>query len=1036
MNLTRGSLAQPAVLAVVVAIVVLFGALAWRSLPIQLLPETTRPVITVFNSWPQAAPADMESVIVEPQEAVLRRVAGLREINSDINQGFGSISLQFELGANMDQALINVISALNQAPPRPLDANEPVVFSGASGGNGQLVASILIRPAPGNPDQDIYGTRYQSVIADQVEPRLARIPGVAAVQLNSQRARQVQIRFDPYRAAALGIPISAIASAVSQSADSSGGFADVGRRQYTVRVVGQYDVERLGQLIVAWNDGRPVQLSEVADVSLGLTDPAGISIRNGYPSFYITMQRSNDANSVTIMDETRAALAELNDGVLREAGLVADLSFDSSVYVRRALSLVQGNLVLGMLLALGILWFFLRDRRSIAVIALIVPVSLLGALLAVQLFGLSLNVISLAGLAFAVGLVMDAGIIVQENILRFRGDGEAPERAVLHGAEQVKGALFAATMTTIAVFVPVLFLDGVEGQLFRDLALTISAAVVASMLAALTVIPVLSRRWLVRSDLADPHEHWWTALARGAVRATDTPVRRWGLIAATIVVPAVIAIAIKPTADFLPSARADAANVFFNLPAGINQKVFEEELGRELIARLKPYMDHEREPYIRGYNLSMNSAFNILFLYPEKPEETERWIELLRGDLLKGIPDVQAFTVRASLLGIGLETGRSISVDLRGSDVGALMSAAAKGAELVGERIPGAIVRPVPGASMAEPQLEVVPRERRIVEAGLNPQDLARAVRAMTGGLFVSEYFDGNDRYDVILRSERWSDPAQLAALPVSTPLAGPQTIGELADIRRSVGPTQLRRVNGQRTISLVVVPPDTMTVEDALGVLREELGPQIQALLPAGATIAYRGSADQLEDALTQMVKNFALALLVLVMIMAAIFRSIRDALIVLLVMPLALSGGLIALWLLNLVTYQSLDMLTMIGFIILLGLVVNNAILLVAETRFGLAAGMSLRDAVEASLRVRARPVYMSTLTSLFGMLPLMLMPGTGSDIYRGLATVIVGGMLFSAAFTLLLMPALLRIGEGRSLLATARMRFFQTAPAEGTP
>lgn len=1034
MNPTRGSLAQPAVLAVVVALVVLFGALAWRSLPIQLLPETSRPVITVFNGWPQAAPADLEATIIEPQEALLRRVPGLREVNSNINQGSGAITLEFELGADMDQALINVISALNQAPPRPLDADEPVVFSGAAGSNGQLVASILIRPLPDNPDQDIYGTRYQAVIADQVEPRLARIPGVAAVQLNSQRARQVQIRFDPYRAAALGIPIPAIAGAVAQSADASAGFADVGRRQYTVRVLGQYDVERIGQLIVAWNEGRPVQLSEVAEVSMGLTDPAGISIRNGYPSFYITMQRSNDANSVAIMDETRLALEELNAGVLREAGLVADLSFDSSVYVRRALDLLQGNLLLGIALALGILWFFLRDRRSILVIATIVPVSLLGALVVVQLFGLSLNVISLAGLAFAVGLVMDAGIVVQENILRFRQEGEAPERAVLHGADQVKGALFAATMTTIAVFVPVLFLDGVEGQLFRDLALTMSAAVVASMLAALTVIPVLSRRWLVRSDAADPHAHWWDALARTAVRVTDRPAWRWGWIVATIVVPAAVAIAIKPTADFLPSARADAANVFFNLPAGVNQRAFEEELGAEIIARLKPYMDRAQEPYIRGYNLSMNSAFNILFLYPEKPEETERWIELLRGDLLKGIPDLQAFTVRASLLGIGLETGRSISVDLRGSDVGALMAAAAKGAELVGGRLPGAIVRPVPGTTMAEPQLEVVPRERRLVEAGLNPQDLARAVRAMTGGLFVSEYFDGNDRFDVVMRSERWSDPAELAALPVWTPLAGPQTIGELADIRRSVGPTQLRRVNGQRTISLVVVPPDDMTVEDALQVLREELGPQIQAMLPSGASIAYRGSADQLEGALADMVKNFALALLVLLMIMAAIFRSLRDACTVMLVMPLALSGGLIGLWLLNLVTYQSLDMLTMIGFIILLGLVVNNAILLVAETRFGLAAGLSLRDAVEASLRVRARPVYMSTLTTLFGMLPLVVMPGTGSDIYRGLATVIVGGMLFSAAFTLFLMPALLRLGEGSGL--AWRARFFRTAIAEGTP
>ncbi len=1015
MNLTRGSLAQPALLAALVSIICLFGGLSLWSLPIQLLPQTTRPVISVNNGWPQAAPADLESYIIEPQEAMLRRVPGVREITSNINQGFGSISLEFELGADMDQALLNVISALNQAPPRPLDANEPFVFSGASGNNGQLVASIQIRPLPDNPDQDIYSPRYQAVIADQIEPRLARIPGIAAVQLNSQRQQQVLIEFDPYRAAALGIPIQSIASAVNQSANSSAGSANVGRRQYTVRVMGQYDVAQLGQLIVAWNAGRPVQLDEIAKVSLAPTDAFGINVRNGFPAYYITLQRSNDGNSVAILDETRIALAELNAGPLATIGLAADLSFDSSVYVRRALNLVQGNLVLGMLLALGILWFFMPDRRSILIIALIVPISLLGSLLVVQLFGMTLNVISLAGLAFAVGLVMDAGIIVQENILRYREQGESSEIAVERGAEQVKGALFAATMTTVAVFLPVLFLDGVEGQLFRDLALTLSVAVLASMLAALTVIPVLSRRWLKYAVPHDPHAHWWDKLARLTVASTDRPSWRWGWLLATIVLPVGIAIAIKPSADFLPSARADAVNVFFNLPAGISQQTFEHELGAEIIARLKPHMDHEREPYIRGYNLSMSSAFNILYLYPEKPEETEAWIELLRGPLLQGIPDVQAFTVRASLLGIGLETGRSISVDLRGSDVALLMASAAHGAELVSERLPGAIVRPVPGASLAEPQIEILPRERRLVEAGLNPQDLARAVRAMTGGLFTGEYFDGNDRYDVILRGANWNDPGQLAAMPIWTPLAGPQTVGELAEIRRGVGPTQLRRVNGQRTISLVVVPPDHMTVEDALTILRDELGPQIQALAPGGFSIAYRGSADQIEGAMSAMLKNFLLALLVLVIVIAAIFRSLRDALLVMLVMPLALSGGLIGLQLLNLVTYQSLDMLTMVGFIILLGLVVNNAILLVSETRHGQANGLALREAVEAAVRVRARPVYMSTLTSLFGMLPLMLMPGTGSDIYRGLATVIVGGMLFSSAFTLFLMPAMLRLVEG---------------------
>lgn len=1032
-DITRGSLAQPAVLAVVVAIVALFGLLAMLSRPIQLLPETSNPVISVNTGWREAAPAEVESYIVEPQEAVLRNVPGVTEISSFIGRGFGSISLEFAIGTDMQEALINVINALNQAPPLPVDASEPQVFSGASGNNGQNVATLQIRPKPDNPNTDLYDPAYQHVIENVLQPRLARIQGVSSVQLNSLRARQVQITFDPYRAAALGISIGSIAQTVQGSVDSSAGFANVGRRQYTVRFAGQYEIERLGELIVAWNGDRPVQLNEIADVRLGLADPFGVNLRSGYPAYYVALQRSNDSNTVQILDDLNVALAELNAGALNEVGLVAELSFDSSIYIRRAISLVNENLLLGVMLAVGILWYFLRDRRATLIIAASVPVSLLVAFISLQVFGLTLNVISLAGLAFAVGLVLDASIIVQENIMRHRAQGEALLDAVLKACGEVKGALFASTMTTVAIFLPVVFLEGLEGQLFKDLALTLSVAVIASMFAALTVVPVLSRYCLRATEMRDPHTHWWESLTRLVLRLTDRAVARWAWIVGLIVVPAMLGVALKPGADFLPSARADAVTVFFNVPPGVNNELFEEEIAAEIVERLRPYVEHREQPYIRGYNLSMFGTFNILYLYPQNAEDTEAWVDLLRGPLLGGIPDVQAFASRASLLGVGFDGGRSISVDLQGADIVGLMNAAQAGMGFISEAIPGATVRPASSLALAEPELQLLPRERRITEAGLNPQEVATAVRAFTGGLFVSEYFDGNQRYDVILRAPRWQYPEQLAATPIATPLAGAQTIGELAEIRRTVGPTQLARVDGQRTVSLLVLPPEHMTVEAALDILRNEVGPKLQAELPAGSSIAYRGSADQLEEALFNMLKNFLLALLILFMIMAAIFKSMRDSLLVLMVMPLALSGGLLALRILNLFTYQSLDMLTMIGFIILMGLVVNNAILLIDQARQAQAQGRPMREAVEAAVRVRARPIYMSTLTSLFGMLPLMLVPGTGSDIYRGLATVIVGGMLFSAVFTLVLMPAMLRAFEPGSL---ARLFHSRSTIAEGSP
>lgn len=1024
MNLTQISLKNPAAVAAVVALIMVFGFLSISSRPIQLLPVLERPQITVFTNWREAAPAEMESQIIEPQEEVLRRTRGVQEINSTIARGFGSVTLTFAVDENMDQALINVINNLNQAPPLPADANEPFVNAGGGRGGG-YVASIQVYPTRDNPDTDVASPKYERLFRDVIEPRLARIPGVVRVDMNGFRPQEVRITFDPWRAAALGVSINQISQAVAGASDSSGGFADVGRRQYTVRVIGQETVDRLDDLIVAWVGERPIHLREVATVSKTQVDPFGFNIRSGYPAFYIGVAGDNNANTVDVLDHVNEAIAELNAGPAAAEGMIVELSFDASIYIRRAIALVQNNLGLGVLLAIGVLWFFLRAGRATLIIAGAIPVSLAVAFIALQVFNVSLNVISLAGLAFAVGLVLDAAIIVQENIVRYQQQGKSPGDAVRLGADQVRGALFASTLTTVAIFLPILFMGGVEGQMFSDLALTLSVAVLASFFAAMTIVPVASRLWLKDLPPEDRFTKWWDAITALVMKLTRTGTARLAWVVGLTVISVSLVLGLKPKADFLPSAEADAVTVFFNMPPGINNDVFQNEIGADIIERLRPHMDKEKAPYGKGYNLSMFGSFNILYFYPEDPAETEQWLEMFRGGFLAGIPDTQAFTSRASLLGIGFNGSRTISVDLQGADVAGLMDAARVGLGKIREILPGAVVRPVPGLTLAEPELQILPDRRRITEAGLTPRDLSNAVRAMTGGLFVGEYFDGNDRFNMILRTGKWTNPDELSAMPIATPLAGPQTIGSLATIQRTVGPTQLQRFDGQRTISLQVNPPDEVTVEEALETLRNEVGPTIFAALPAGSSINYRGSAGQLEGALNSMLQNFLLAVLILFMVMAAIFKSLRDSALVLLVMPLALAGGITALWLLNLVSYQSLDMLTMIGFIILLGLVVNNAILLVSQTRDGERDGLPRNKAVEAAVRVRARPVYMSTLTSIFGMLPLMLIPGTGSDIYRGLATVIVGGMLFSAIFTLVLMPSLLRMGEQGDIFYQLRER-----------
>jgi multidrug efflux pump subunit AcrB len=1019
MNFTRSSIKNPAAVIVITLLILVFGFLSVAKLPLQLVPDIQQPQININSGWRAAAPEEIESVIIEPLERAVKNTPGVTDISTNISRGGGNISLTFDVGTNMQEAMINVLNNLNQAPPLPLEAREPIISAAGTGPNAPNAASLLIKPSEGSTVEDI--TLYQKLIDDLVEPRFSKIAGVARVNLNSERARELRIEFDPYKAAALGLSISQISSTISQASNTSGGFAEVGRRNYTVRFAGQYEVDQLGQMIVGYSDAgsnsaRPIYLSDVATVKETQQDKFGFTLRSGKPGYYITIQQANGSNTVEVLDEINRAISELNNGALKEVGLMIDLSFDASVHIRNALNLVKSNLGLGVLLALGILWFFLRGIKPTLIIAVTIPISLAVAFLALSLFDRSLNVISLAGLAFSVGLVLDAAIIVQENIVRLRSEGFSDRKAVLKGTLQVTGALFASTATSVAIFLPIMFMQGIEGQLFSDLALTLSVAVVASLVTAITVVPVLSEYLLKGISSQDPFITYWERITGFVMKLTNSNTKRWGWTISLLGGSILTATLLMPRTDFMPRAPIDG--FFFNLsmPPGGNLDFLEKEVAARVKERLAPYLSGEKQPKIKSYNFSSFTAYTGGFIYSDDPRRVEELMNVIKTQVLHDLPDTQIFLFRGSMINVsGGGNGRSITLDLQGPDIDTLMDSAKTGIASINQAMPNANARPVPGLSLSEPELQLIPNDRRISQAGITRREVANAVRAFTGGLFVNEYFDGNDRMNVILRGTKWNTPDELAALPIYTPLAGIQTIGELAQINRTVGPTQLRRVDGKRTISIVISPPQTMSLEEAVSILNEKVIPNIRQSLPDNASIQLSGNANRMQSAIVDMLINFMLALMILFLLMTALFKSAKDSVLVLLVMPLAVAGGVIALSLLNLVTFQSLDLLTMIGFIILLGLVVNNAILLVDQTRQAEAAGLNRVDAVAQAVRIRARPVYMSTLTSLFGMLPLMAIPGVGSEIYRGLATVIVGGMGISTMFTLVLMPSLLQLSFG---------------------
>ncbi|GAB4202082.1 MAG: efflux RND transporter permease subunit [Wenzhouxiangellaceae bacterium] len=1001
------------------ALVALFGFFALRELPIQLFPDIDQPRISIWTGWRAASPLEVEAELLEPQERVLQGLPGLESMQANANSGGSYVELQFGLETNMDQMLVEVISRLNRLPPLPADADPPAISLAGGAQGGPALTWFFVQLLPDTP-----GTleEYEPRIREILETRLSAIDGVASVNINAGREEQLQVTVDPYRAAELGIMLPDIASRAAAANDVSGGQVDIGRREFTLRFTGRYQPEQLSQLVLDWRDGRPVRLGDVASVKVDRSRRAGLAYQNNNPAMGIRINRSNGANVLETLDEVKREVAAIRDGPFREMGLGIEQSFDASVFIRRAISLLTNNLLLGVVLAVGVLWWFLRDYRATALIATAIPASLLATFIVLQLTGRSLNVISLAGLAFAVGMVLDAAIVVAENIVRLRERGQLPDQAAEQGSRQVQSALMASTATTVAIFLPVLFLRDVEGQLFADLALTIAIAVSLSLLVALTVLPSAAGRWLRARSLGDAHNQRWRRLAAGLMRLSAGRRRQLGWIGGLIAAAVLLTVLWFPQLDYLPPVKRDAVDVFLDLPPGANVDYIDHEIVKPIIERLRPFMDGERQPALKNYYVLVwpgGGTIGARVLDQSRVGELEA---LMRDEILVGFPDLRAFAAQGDLFG-DFSGGRNISLHLQAADSQALYDAAREGERLLAEAFPGANVRTQPNIEMAEPELRLQPHDQRINEAGWGRADVAGLVRTLGQGRWLGEHFDGDKRMDIIMRADGWGTPEELAGVPVVTPSGAVMPLGELVSVTQTTGPAQMRRVDGRRTVTLVLAPPDHLSLESALRVIREQVEPALREALPASGTIVYGGSADGLSRAISAMGSNFGIALLILLLLMAGLFRSLKDSLLVVMTIPLATVGGIIALRVLNLVAFQPMDLLTMIGFIILLGLVVNNAILLVSQTRMAEADGLSRDEAVEQALYVRLRPIFMSTTTSIVGMLPLLLLPGAGSIIYRGLAAVIVGGMSVSLLFTLILLPCLLRLGQSVAPVTTTQ-------------
>jgi HAE1 family hydrophobic/amphiphilic exporter-1 len=1044
MNLVRLSIARPTAVLACVLLVVLFGLLALARIPIQLAPDVRQPIISIDTSWRGASPVDVEREILLRQEDALRGVEGVTRIAGQARPGSASLDLEFALDQDMNRALLLVANRLDQISDYPDEVDEPTLAT--AGNEDSPIAWFRLRTAEGNERPIV---AYGDFVEDVVKDRFERIPGVARVNVFGGRAREVRVAIDPYRMAAYRLTIGEVREALrAANASVTAGYVDEGKRRYVVRAEGAFrgldDVRnvvlRSGRDAVSARLGR-VLLGDIATVAFDLADADVSMLAQGEPAISLNIVRANAANVLEVMAEVRAARDAMNRGVLADEGLVLTQTYDETDYIASAIRLVRENIWQGGLLAAAVLLLFLRSFSATLVVALAMPVSVVGTFVAMTALGRTINVVSLAGIAFSVGMLVDSSIVVIENIFRQRERGADPPTAAEVGTRAVWGAVLGSSLTTVAAFAPILAMTDEVGQLFRDIAVAVAVSNVLALVVAGTLIPTLAARLLgggsarpIRLPILDAVADAFAALVLGLTRAA---IRSRAFAAALVVVltgaGALGTWLFLPGLEYLPEGNRNLVFGAVQTPPGYNLAAV-EAIARRVQEAVRPYW---AEPGSDATEAPDGTPLVDSFFIVARP--TGSWIGATAKDPLRAgeiapiiaapirrEPGTFGFIGQASLFGRNVGGARSIDLDISGPDLEALLGLANRAMGLVAATLPladGHQVRPNPGLELGAPEVRVEPDRIRLADAGVDAADLGASIDAFNEGLVVTESeFDG-ERLDVVLGSPagRLHATQDVGRLPVVTPGGEVLPVESLARVAVTAGPLVIRRKERERTVTLQIRPSAAMPLGTAIErVERDVLTPLREAGLPPGVRLNLSGTADKLAKAWSTMQANFLIAMVVVFLVMAILFESFLYPFVIMLSVPLATAGGVAGLALLNVRVLQPFDMLTQLGFIILVGTVVNNAVLLVHQTLAHVRrGGLAREQAILAATRDRLRPIFMSTLTSVVGMLPLVVRPGAGSELYRGLGSVVVGGLSLSAVLTLAVVPPLLALflREGRS-------------------
>jgi len=1039
MNLIKFSINKPVGVIVGIIMIVLFGLIGLNSLPYQLSPSVVEPNITVTTTWRGATPYEVEREIIEQQENTLKGIPGLTEMESEAHNGRGTITLRFSLDTEVDNALLRVSNKVNEVRSYPEGADKPVIS--ATGSATSPVVWVVMKTLPGN---DRHINTYITYFEDEVRQYIERVEGVADLFVGGGTPDQMQVIVDPGVLASYQLTINDIISSLrAENVNISAGNMGVGRRDYRIRTTGEFkNAGDIRSVVIKSTGQRRIVLGDVAEVHEGYEKRSFTVIHNSEPAMAVGIKPEPGTNILELTERVEEVVNWLNKNKLEPRGLTFHWVYDQRFYINGAINLIKKNILIGGILAAIVLLGFLRSVRSTLVVAISMPISIIGTFLFMYILGRNLNVVSLAGIAFAVGMLVDNAIVVMENIDRHRKGGKSAFRAAYDGTSEVWGAVLASTLTTVAVFLPIVFMKEEAGQLFKDIAIAVVSAVTISLVVSVSVIPMLSSRLLStrspsgllrRFTTTDGKEsklsglnaritgaghfaaQWITGMVNRAISST---MSRAVTVLALTMIAGLTVLFLMPKPEYLPQGNRNFILTLLVPPPGLSTEE-RDEIGKTFFESAGPYIGKEEHNGMPGILNMFFVGRDSIMLAGAMSTQWDRASELLPlfRKTLGEIPGMFGVSMQVGIFQNRLGRSRTVDVDISGDDLNSIITAAGMMFGKIRGVISGAQVRPIPSIELLYPEVRLVPNRDRLKANGMSSEDLGLALDVLLDGRDIGDFkAEGKKKVDLILKTDNSliQTPEDLYDSLITTPGGKIVQVSSLSSLERGYGITQIRHLERNRAITLQVTPPETMPLQSAMELIEEKIIRPMKEEGDAlkGLSVRMSGAADKLTQTSRALKWNFVLAAAIAYLLMSALFGNFIYPLIIMFTVPLAGAGGFMGLRLLNLAgVNQQMDILTMLGFIILIGVVVNNAILIVHQSLNNVRhEGMDYEDAIMDAVKTRLRPIYMSACTSIFGMLPLVVFPGAGSELYRGIGSVMLGGIAISTVFTVFIIPSLL--------------------------